>query len=91
MLFAPFAGTLSNRYGVLTVLRCGLLLAALGISIAGISTNLFFLVFMSVVFVAGIAITVPTLISLVGDLGGENHGAAFNNHGGWCGIFTHAS
>ena len=76
MLLAPFAGTLANRYGVIPILRSGLILAVLGISIVGLYSNLFFLVLMSVVFVAGIAITVPTLISLVGELGGENHGAA---------------
>lgn len=76
MLLAPFAGTLANRYGVIPILRSGLILAVLGISIVGLNSNLFFLVLMSVVFVAGIALTVPTLISLVGELGGENHGAA---------------
>lgn len=76
MLFAPFAGKLANKYSLLTVLRGGLTVGVIGIFIIGMSTNLFFLVAMSVVFVTGIAITVPTLISLVGHLGGKNHGAA---------------
>lgn len=76
MLFAPFAGKLANKYNLLTVLRGGLAVGVIGIFIVGVSTNLFLLVTMSVVFVAGIAITVPTLISLVGHLGGKNHGAA---------------
>ncbi|GIP36637.1 MFS transporter [Paenibacillus sp. J2TS4] len=76
MLFAPFAGKLANKYSLLTVLRGGLTVGAIGMFIVGMSTNLFFLVFMSVLFVTGIAITVPTLISLVGHLGEKNHGAA---------------
>lgn len=76
MLFAPFTGKLANKYNLLTVLRGGLTIAVIGIFIVGMSTNLFFLVVMSVVFVSGIAITVPTLISLVGHLGGKHHGAA---------------
>ncbi len=76
MLFAPFSGKLANKYNLLPVLRGGLTIGVVGIFIVGMSTNLFFLVFMSVVFVTGIAITVPTLISLVGHLGGKSHGAA---------------
>ncbi len=76
MLVAPFAGKLANQFNLLTVLRGGLTVGVMGIFIVGMSTNLFFLVAMSVVFVTGIAITVPTLISLVGHFGGKNHGAA---------------
>ena len=76
MLFAPFAGKLSNQFGLMNILRGALIIAVLGSLFIGISSNLVFLVLMSVVFVAGIALTVPTLISLVGQLGGKNHGAA---------------
>lgn len=60
MLFAPFAGKLANKYSLLSVLRGGLTVGVIGIFVVGMSTNLFFLVAMSVVFVTGIAITVPT-------------------------------
>ena len=76
MIFAPLAGILTNRIGLIKVLRGGLLLATFGIIITGWSSNLYFLVTSSVIFVTGIALTVPTLISLVGNLGGENRGAA---------------
>lgn len=76
MLFAPFAGKLSNQFGLMNILRGALIIAVLGSIIIGISFNLVFLVLMSVVFVTGIALSVPTLISLVGQLGGKNHGAA---------------
>jgi predicted MFS family arabinose efflux permease len=76
MLFAPFAGKLSNQFGLMNILRGALIIAVLGSLFIEISSTLVFLVLMSVVFVAGIALTVPTLISLVGQLGGKNHGAA---------------
>lgn len=76
MLFSPFAGKFSSFIGVQNVLRAGIALSVIGLAILGLTSSLHFLIVMSVVFVIGIAITVPTLISLVGDLGGENHGAA---------------
>jgi len=76
MVFTPFAGVLTNRFGVVPILRVGLLVAVLGIGLVGVDTSLSILVVMSIVFVTGIAITVPTLITLVGNLGGKNHGAA---------------
>lgn len=76
MLVAPFAGQLVSRFGTRMLLKGGLILATVGISLIGISTSLPFLVFMSIVFVAGISVTVPTLISLIGNLGGESRGIA---------------
>ncbi len=76
MLFSPFSGRLVSVFGVQTVLRGGLALAVVGLAALGISMNLPLLILMSVIFVAGIAITVPTLISLVGQLGGQARGAA---------------
>ncbi|WP_234122684.1 MFS transporter [Clostridium hydrogenum] len=76
MVFSPVAGKLVKKFGMLFVLRTGLLLSILGLVFLGISTNINFIIIMSVVFVIGIAITVPTLISLIGQLGGEVRGAA---------------
>ncbi|WAA09869.1 MFS transporter [Fervidibacillus albus] len=76
MLLSPFAGKLVATFGIHNVLRGGVTLAVLGLAIIGISTNLSFLIIMSVIFVAGISITVPTLISLIGQLSGEVRGAA---------------
>ncbi|RUT27975.1 MFS transporter [Paenibacillus zeisoli] len=76
MLVAPFAGRLARRYGVLAVLRGGLTLAVLGLSSLGMIPNLLLLVFMTLVFVSGIALAVPSLVSLIGQLGGEARGIA---------------
>ncbi|MDQ0857882.1 YNFM family putative membrane transporter [Bacillus sp. V2I10] len=76
MLFSPFTGKLVAEFGIQNVLRGGLTLAFAGLAFLGISSNLPLLIIMSVMFVTGIAITVPTLISLVGQLGGQARGAA---------------
>ncbi|MBP3040461.1 MFS transporter [Bacillaceae bacterium Marseille-Q3522] len=76
MLFSPFAGRFVAKFGIYRVLRGAIALAVIGLAILGISNSLPFLVFMSVIFVAGISLTIPTLISLVGQLGGQNQGIA---------------
>ncbi|WP_243237130.1 MFS transporter [Heliobacterium chlorum] len=76
MLLCPFVGRFVERYGVYRVLRGGLSLAVLGLAFLGISSNLNLLIIISVVFVTGISITVPTLISLVGQLAGTLRGTA---------------
>ncbi|MFC9539894.1 MFS transporter [Lysinibacillus sp. NPDC056959] len=76
MLLSPFSGKLVEKFGIYNVIRSGLLLAVIGLTILGISSNLAFLVIMSVVFVAGISMTVPSLITVVGQLGGQSRGMA---------------
>ncbi len=76
MFLSPFAGRLVAKFGIYNVLRGGLTLAVIGLTILGFSSNLLFLIMMSVVFVAGISIIVPTLISLVSQLGGQARGIA---------------
>lgn len=76
MLFSPFTGKLVAKYGIQNSLRAGLTLAFVGLAFLGFTSNLPLLIIMSVIFVTGIAVTVPTLISLVGQLGGHARGAA---------------
>lgn len=76
MILSPIAGSLVKRFGIISVLRGGLFMSIIGLIFLGISTNIIFIVVMSVTFVIGIAITVPTLISLIGQLGGAIRGAA---------------
>lgn len=76
MLFAPLTGKFIEKFGIKNVLRGGILFAIIGLALLGISSNLPILIIMSVVFVAGISITVPTLILLVGKLGGRDQGIA---------------
>lgn len=76
MLLSPFSGQLVSKFGMRKVLQGGLLLAFTGLALIGVSSYLLLLTFMTVIFVAGISITVPTLISLIGNLGGESRGIA---------------
>ncbi|RJX40421.1 MFS transporter [Paenibacillus pinisoli] len=76
MLVSPYAGRLAGRFGALTVLRGGLLLAMIALAASGLISVLPLLVTVSVVFIAGIAIATPSLISLVGQLGGQSRGIA---------------
>ncbi|CAM4360554.1 MAG: MFS transporter [Paenibacillus macerans] len=76
MILSPFAGKLAKRLGTRAVLRSGLLMAIVGMAALGLISNLPLLVVMTIVFVAGIAIAVPSLVSLVGSLSGNLRGIA---------------
>ncbi|WP_433943803.1 MFS transporter [Paenibacillus sp. SN-8-1] len=76
MLISPFAGKLVQRFGVSTVLRWALTVATVSLASLGFSSNLAVLIVISVFFVAGIAVSVPALISLIGQLGGKSAGIA---------------
>lgn len=76
MLVSPFAGKLTQRLGVRTALRLGLTMAVVGLACMGFFTNLPLLILMSLLFVTGIALSVPSLVALVGELGGKLRGIA---------------
>ncbi|XOK61532.1 MFS transporter [Paenibacillus elgii] len=76
MLLSPLSGRLAKRFGVRAVLRGGLLLAMAGLASLGLMSSLPLLIMLSLVFVAGIALSVPALVSLVGQLGGKSRGIA---------------
>jgi len=78
MLLSPFSGRIAQKLGMAAVLRGGLALAAIGLLALGFSTNLPLLVLMSVVFVAGIALVTPVIISIVSQLGGNARGSAIS-------------
>ncbi|ANC19086.1 multidrug transporter [Bacillus cereus] len=71
MLLSPLAGRLTKRFEVRKVLQGGLLIAIFSLSSMGFVSYLSLLVMISVCFVIGIAISVPSLVSLVGQLGGK--------------------
>lgn len=73
MLLSPLAGRLTKRFEVRKVLQGGLLIVIFSLSLSSIGfvSYLSLLVMMSVCFVIGIAISVPSLVSLVGQLGGK--------------------
>ncbi|WP_200901332.1 hypothetical protein [Paenibacillus sp. DMB20] len=78
MLMSLFAGSLVRRFGMISTLRSAIILAATGLILLGLGTNMVFIIVMSVVFVSGIATAIPSLVSLVGELGGSARSAAIS-------------
>ncbi|BBI34322.1 MFS transporter [Cohnella abietis] len=68
MVLSPFAGVLSRRWSVFTLLRTGILLSIVGLLGIFSVQSLPLLVGASVIFVAGVSLQIPSLISVVGQL-----------------------
>jgi predicted MFS family arabinose efflux permease len=78
MLMSLFSSGLTKRYGVIPVLRSAIILSAIGLVLLGLGTNMVYIIVVSVVFVSGIAVAIPSLVSMVGELGGAARGAAIS-------------
>ncbi|WP_232699169.1 MFS transporter [Brevibacillus daliensis] len=78
MLMSLFASGLVKKFGVIPILRSAIILSAIGLILLGLGANMVFIIVMSVVFVSGIAVAIPSLVSLVGELGGAARGAAIS-------------
>ncbi|WP_413377682.1 MFS transporter [Alkalihalobacillus sp. 1P02AB] len=78
MLISPFAGQLAKRFGMLTVLRTGLICAIVGIVCVGFSPSLSFMVLMTILFVFGLSLVNPINISLISELSGAARGGALS-------------
>lgn len=76
MVLSFYAGGMCRKWGKLRVLRVGLVGSLGALVVMSLVHHLVLYVAMSVVFVAGIAVVVPALISLIGELGNENRGVA---------------
>jgi len=76
MLLSPYAGQLVEKHGLFSVLRTGMVLSIFGLLLLGISTSLVSIVVSSILFIAGLAIFAPTVIAIIGRLGGSARGAA---------------
>lgn len=76
IILAPFTGKFSQIFGLKRVLYTGFLSGIIGLIGVGFSTNLFLSIFMSITFVAGIALIVPSMLALTGQLGGKQRGPA---------------
>lgn len=76
MFLSPLTGKLIDKFGMKNVLNSGLFCSIIGLFSMGLSQNLLFTVLMSILFVSGIAIIVPSMIALIGQLGGSEKGIA---------------
>ncbi|SCW33754.1 Predicted arabinose efflux permease, MFS family [Paenibacillus tianmuensis] len=78
MALSLFASTLVKKFSVIPVLRSAIILSAASLILLGFGANMVFMIVISVVFVSGIAVAIPSLVSLVGELGGAARGAAIS-------------
>jgi len=76
MILSPIAGKLSKRLNVLSVLKGALTLSIISLLMMGFISNIVGLSLISILFVSGIALAVPSLVSLVGQLGWNMGGIA---------------
>lgn len=76
MALCLFAGRLCRRFGMAAIIRAGLLLAIIGLLLLGMVQTVVMYTLASVVFVAGIALIVPSLIAIIGELGGTSRALA---------------
>ena len=76
MFLSPFTGRFVQKFGMKKVLTSGLLCSIIGLFFMGFSGHLAIIILMSVIFVCGIAIVVPSMLALVGQLGGNEKGIA---------------
>lgn len=80
IIFATTSGFMVKKFGIFNVLIGGLLIAAISLISLAFISNVILLVILSVVFVAGIAVTAPALISIIGQIGGQARGSALSLH-----------
>lgn len=76
MLVSPFVGRVVQQIGVLRTLRVGLSCAAVGLFLLGVGNGVIFIVCMSIIYVFGISLVFPSIMVLIGELGGEKRALA---------------
>jgi MFS transporter, YNFM family, putative membrane transport protein len=76
MCLSPFVGKFVQRFGMRKVLICGFMSSIIGVLSIGLTQHLLFIISMSVLFVCGICMIVPTMLALVGQLGAKERGIA---------------
>ncbi|MFC3041651.1 MFS transporter [Virgibacillus xinjiangensis] len=77
MVLSPFTGLFVKRFGLLAVLRTGLGMAVVSLVCLGLTGgHINLLVIWSILYVAGISLTFPSIMMLVGEMGGESRAVA---------------
>lgn len=74
MTFTLFSGKFIRTYGLKQTLIAGLICADLGLLLLSVMPNLILLVISSVIFVAGFSLVIPTMIQVIGHIGGAQRG-----------------
>lgn len=76
MLLCPFAGQLGKRFGTENMMRTGIGVAVISLIALCFSKSLITYAIVSLFFVTGIALLVPSLIAIIGELGGNHRALA---------------
>ncbi|MFJ7920181.1 MFS transporter [Lysinibacillus fusiformis] len=76
MVMSPFAGKLAKRFNVLFVLKMALCLSIISLIVMSFILTIAGLTIISILFVGGIALAVPSLVTLVSQLGWNMGGIA---------------
>ena len=76
MILSPFTGKFVKVFQMKKVVLSGLVFTIIGLFSMGLSNHLGVIIAMSIIFVCGIAIVVPSMLALVGQLGGSERGIA---------------
>ncbi len=76
MIMSPFAGKLAKRFNVLFVLKMALSLSIIALTMMSFISTIPGLTIISILFVSGIALAVPSLVTLVSQLGWNMGGIA---------------
>ncbi|WP_055070216.1 MFS transporter [Clostridium massiliamazoniense] len=80
MFFSPLSNKLIKRFNNIPVLRFSILLSVVSFALLGFTNNIALLTILSILFVLGIALAVPSLISIIGLLGGNHRANALSLH-----------
>ncbi len=78
MVMSPFAGKLAKRFNVLFVLKLALCLSIISLTVMSFVSTIAGLTIISILFVGGIALAVPSLVTLVSQLGWNMGGIAIS-------------
>lgn len=76
MVMSPFVGKLAKRFNVLFVLKMALSLSIISLAVMSFVSTIAGLIIISILFVSGIALAVPSLVTLVSQLGWNMGGIA---------------
>ncbi|MBD8522508.1 MFS transporter [Lysinibacillus fusiformis] len=76
MVMSPFAGKLAKHFNVLFVLKMALCLSIISLTVMSFVSTIAGLTIISILFVGGIALAVPSLVTLVSQLGWNMGGIA---------------
>lgn len=76
MLLSPFANIFVKRFGLLKMFRVSLAVAAIGMFSISLVKGLPFVIIMTVMYVGGISLIFPSIMMIVGQLGGDERAVA---------------